>query len=291
VAVCLLTAALSATVVDAQQSPKQLRIIAFGAHPDDNELRAAGTAMLWASQGHKVKFVSVSNGDLGHHQMAGGPLAIRRAEEVRRAARVMGIETQVLDIHDGDIMPTLENRKIVTRLIREWKADIVLTHRPNDYHPDHRYTGVLVQDASYMVVVPFYCPDVPALRDSPVFMYYYDAFQKPVPFKPDVIVAIDKVMERKLEVVDKLESQLLESYQRERPIDTSNPAIRRQTIERLTLPRNARPVGLYGELLKEYYGDEAAKIRYAESFEVCEYGRRPTHQELRELFPIRASMR
>src|SRR5256714_13903383 len=182
----------------AQQSDGKLRIIAFGAHPDDCELKTAGTAAKWAALGHHVKFVSVTNGDIGHWKMAGGPLAQRRTAEVKKCAEILGIETQVLDIHDGELLPTLENRRTITRLIREWNADVVMSHRPNDYHPDHRYTGVLVQDAAYMVTVPFFCPDVPHLTTNPVFPFYPDSFQRPNPFQPDVVVNIDSVIERKL---------------------------------------------------------------------------------------------
>src|SRR5437588_5238267 len=160
----------------------KLRILCFGAHPDDCELKAGGVALLWAAQGHHVKFVSVTNGDIGHWREAGGPLARRRTAEVERAARRLGITVQVLDIHDGELMPTLENRRTLTRLIRDWKADLVMSHRPNDYHPDHRYTGILVQDSAYMVTVPFFCPDTPILRHNPVYFYYPDYFQKPNPF-------------------------------------------------------------------------------------------------------------
>src|SRR5437867_5419595 len=135
------------------QDDGKLRIICFGAHPDDCELRAAGVAAKWAALGHHVKFVSVTNGDIGHWKMAGGPLANRRLAEVKKCAQILGIETQVLDIHDGELLPTLENRRTITRLVREWKADIVLSHRPNDYHPDIRNVGVLIQDAGYMVTV------------------------------------------------------------------------------------------------------------------------------------------
>src|SRR5271168_5287278 len=152
-------------------SDDKLRIICFGAHPDDCELKAAGTAALWAAQGHHVKLVSVTNGDIGHWREAGGPLARRRTAEVEQAARILKITTEVLDIHDGELLPTLENRRTITRLIREWKADIVMSHRPNDYHPDHRYTGVLVQDSAFMVTVPFFCPDVPRLKSNPVFFF------------------------------------------------------------------------------------------------------------------------
>ena len=126
------------TEVWAQQSDGKLRIIAFGAHPDDAELKAGGVASLWAAQGHHVKFVAMTNGDIGHFEQAGAPLALRRKAEVAECARIFGIETEVLDIHDGELMPTLENRKKVADLIRDWQADIVLCHRPYDYHADHR---------------------------------------------------------------------------------------------------------------------------------------------------------
>src|SRR5947199_6983097 len=188
----------------------KLRIICFGAHPDDCELQAGGVAAMWAAKGHKVKFVSVSNGDIGHWREAGGPLALRRKAEVEAAARILGITTEVLDIHDGEVLPTVENRRAITRLIREWKADMVMGPRPNDYHPDHRYTGVLVQDAAYMVTVPFFCPDVPPLKDNPNFFYYSDSFQRPNPFQPDIAVSIDSTMEKKLDSLLVMVSQFQE---------------------------------------------------------------------------------
>ena len=160
----ILTFALLLILIPAGAQERKLRIIAFGAHPDDCELRVGGTGAKWAALGHAVKFVSVTNGDIGHWREAGGPLAKRRKAEVVETARILGITTQVLDIHDGELEATLENRRTITRLIREWKADIVMGHRPNDYHPDHRAVGQLVQDASYMVTVPFFCPDTPHLE-------------------------------------------------------------------------------------------------------------------------------
>src|SRR5262245_12524628 len=121
-----------------------LRIIAFGAHPDDCELKAAGVAAKWASRGHKVKFVATTNGDVGHFAMAGGPLALRRTAEVERCAEILGIETQVLDIHDGELLPTIENRRTIARLIREWQADIVLGPRPRS---EQRRVGEGVRSA------------------------------------------------------------------------------------------------------------------------------------------------
>ena len=203
------TAALGQDARFAAAEP--LRIIVFGAHPDDCELEAGGTAARWSKLGHKVKFVSVTNGDIGHHELAGAILARRRTAEVKKCAEILGIETEVLDIHDGELLPTLENRRIITRKIREWHADVVIAHRPNDYHPDHRYTGILVQDAAFMVIVPSFCPDVAALRKNPVFLYTEDDFKKPNPFTPDVgVVPIDPVFQQKVECLDALASQFYE---------------------------------------------------------------------------------
>ena len=188
----------------------KLRIIAFGAHPDDCEIQAGGSAALWARRGHHVLFVSVTNGDIGHWREAGGPLALRRKSEVDEAHTILGVQGVVLDIHDGELEPTLENRRTFTRLIRQWNADLVLGHRPNDYHPDHRYTGVLMQDAAYMVTVPFFCPDVPAMKKNPVFMYYADRFEKPSPFEPSIVVSIDPVVDRKLDALGVMISQFAE---------------------------------------------------------------------------------
>ena len=183
------------------------RIIAFGAHPDDAELKASGVAALWAAAGAKVKFVAMTNGDVGHFGTAGGPLARRRKAEVAECARILGIENEVLDIHDGELTPSLENRKTMARLIREWQADIVMGHRPYDYHPDHRYTGVLMDDSAVVVVAPFFVPDTPPTPRNPVFMYYSDGFQDPKPFTPSVVVGIDSVADKKWACVSAMPSQ------------------------------------------------------------------------------------
>jgi LmbE family N-acetylglucosaminyl deacetylase len=277
----------------AAQPPRdgKLRIIAFGAHPDDCELKAGGVAAKWSALGHHVKFVSVTNGDIGHWQMAGGPLARRRTAEVERAARVLGITTQVLDIHDGELEPTLANRRTITRLIREWHADVVLAHRPNDYHPDHRYTGILVQDAAFMVTVPFFCPDVPHLKKNPVFMYYSDRFERPNPFRPDVIVAIDDVLEKKLAALDTLESQFIEGgvdgHSGLVPQDAAGREAWRRKVRQGFMDRSAGVAQKYRARLLEVYGQEqGAKVQHAEAFELCEYGSRPNAAGLRKLFPF-----
>jgi LmbE family N-acetylglucosaminyl deacetylase len=269
----------------------KLRIICFGAHPDDCELQAGGTAALWAAQGHHVKLVSVTNGDIGHWRDAGGPLARRRKDEVERAGRLLGVTNEVLDIHDGELMPTLENRRTITRLIREWKADIVMSHRPNDYHPDHRYTGVLVQDAAFMVAVPFFCPDVPPLKVNPVFLFYPDRFEKPNLFQPDVAVSIDSVIDRKLDALALMESQFYEGGALGSadliPSEPSKQQERRQAVRAGHASRFQSIAQRFRTKLIEWYGKEKGeRVQHAEAFEICEYGRRPTRAELAKLFPF-----
>lgn len=294
VSVILLVLVVGTCVVAAPAADDgKLRIIVFGAHPDDCELKAGGAAAMWAAQGHHVKFVSVTNGDIGHAEMAGGALAKRRMAEVEAAAKVLGIETQVLDIHDGELMPTLENRKTFVRLIRQWKADIVIGHRPNDYHPDHRYTGILMQDAAYMVTVTFYCPDVPQLAKNPVFLYLSDNFQKPNPFEPDVIVAIDDVFDRKFEAIWKLQSQIESlwatgNFEKVVPVPTApaGRAGRKAQVRQRIARRSQGVANKYRAKLIDRYGPEkGAEIEHAEAFELCEYGRRATAEELKKLFP------
>jgi N-acetylglucosamine malate deacetylase 1 len=280
-----------APVVEQPMGDGKLRIICFGAHPDDCELQAGGTAALWASQGHHVKFVSLTNGDIGHWLEAGGPLARRRRLEVLRAAEVLRVTTDVLDIHDGELVPSLENRRTVTRLIREWQADIVMSHRPNDYHPDHRYTGVLVQDSAYMVAVPFFCPDTAPLKKNPVFLFYPDNFQKPQPFQADIAIDIGPVMEQKLEALGLMDSQFLEGGALGSaeliPEDPEKQKARRKQVRAGHAKRNQAIAERFRDKLVEWYGKEkAAGITYAEAFEICEYGRRPSKEELAKLFPI-----
>ncbi len=271
----------------------KLRIICFGAHPDDAEYKSGGCAALWAQQGHHVKLVSVTNGDIGHWAMAGGPLAQRRTAESGEVAKRLGVESEVLDIHDGELMPTLENRRTITRLIREWGADIVIAHRPWDYHPDHRYVGVLVQDAAFMVTVPYFLPSVPALKKNPVFLYSSDGFQKPYPFEADIAVDVGPVFEQKVDALTALVSQTFEGgalgsaeKMAEAPPE-SQPELRRQWLRDRWLGRQTNEAERFRNTLVKWYGEaEADKIQYAEAFEICEYGRQPTDDEIRQLFPF-----
>lgn len=281
----VLMACLVAWNINAQDRP--LQIIMIGAHPDDCDIKSGGTAALFVAMGHHVKFVSVTNGDAGHQTEGGGMLAKRRIAETKEVARRLGVSYDVLDNHDGELLPSLEIRLQIIRKIREWEADVVIAPRSNDYHPDHRYTGVLVQDAAFMVGVPNVAPDVEPLRKNPVFLYFQDNFKKPNPFQADIAVDITPVLDKKLAGLDAHQSQFYEwlpwigNYENEVPKD---PAKHK---EYLLAKRVQAPNPEVRKTLEKWYGKSRAdQAKYAEAFEICEYGTQPTEQDIRRLFPM-----
>src|SRR6188768_597885 len=266
--------AVSALVSAQQPAPQRtlspatdgkLNVIAFGAHPDDCDQRAGGTAIKLAKLGHRVRFVSVTNGDAGHQTEGGGALAARRRDEAREAGRRLGVDYITLDNHDGELIPSMKPREDIIRQIRLWNADLVLAPRPNDYHPDHRYTGVLVQDAAYMVAVPNIASDTPPLKKNPVFLYFQDRFQRPNPFRPDVAVDITSIFDKKVYALAAHESQFFEwlpwigGYAQEVPASAA---------DRLSWLAKRQARTITPEIiqsLEKWYGKErAAKVKNAE---------------------------
>jgi LmbE family N-acetylglucosaminyl deacetylase len=280
-----IVALFSLSAAHGQGGATPLRIIMIGAHPDDCDIDGGGTAILLASMGHAVKFVSVTNGDAGHQSQGGGALAKRRMAEATEAGKRFGVTYDVLDNHDGELMPSLDVRLQVIRKIREWKADVVIAPRPNDYHPDHRYTGVLVQDAAYMVAVPNVAPDVPPLVRNPVFLYYQDGFQRPNPFRPDIVVDITPVIDKKIHAMSAHESQFFEwlpwigGYAEEVPKDRAQwePWLKKRMEREITADMK--------KSLDQWYGaGRSSTARFVEAFEICEYGKQPTPEEIRKIF-------
>jgi LmbE family N-acetylglucosaminyl deacetylase len=262
-----------------------VRVICIGAHPDDCEIEFGGTAAKLAARGDAVKFVSVTNGEAGHHLHPGPQLVAIRQNEAKEAARRLGIAaTEVLQNMDGQLVPSIAVRNQLVRQIRAWEADVVITHRVWDYHPDHRYTGQLVQDAAYLVMVPFVCPDMKALRRNPAFFSLEDSFQSPVPFRADIAVNIDDVWPRKLDALDAHQSQVYEwlPYLDGAPVP-AGAAARRAWLD-ATWSREPS-VCTRAALQRRYGTEDAARVRHAEAFEVSEYGRKPSAHELDELFP------
>jgi LmbE family N-acetylglucosaminyl deacetylase len=266
---------------------EQLRVIMIGAHPDDCDQKTGGTAIMLSKLGYAVKFVAVTNGDAGHQSEGGGMLAKRRYLEAQEAGKRFGVTYDVLDNHDGELIPSLDVRLQIIRKIREWNADIVLAPRPNDYHPDHRYTGVLVQDAAYMVAVPNVAPETPPLKKNPVFFYFQDFFQRPNPFRPDVAIDITSVFDQKVHALDAHQSQFYEwlpwigGYADQVPKNVADREKWLATNRVVTITPDVRTS------LEKWYGKErAALVKHAEAFEVCEYGKQPKEDELRKLFPM-----
>jgi LmbE family N-acetylglucosaminyl deacetylase len=268
-------------------STDPLRILVFGAHPDDSDLRCGGMAMKWRALGHHVKFISMTNGDTGHHEMGGGPLARRRYEETQCAAEVADIEYEVYDIHNGALESNLFYRGKTIVSIREYRPDLVICHRPCDYHPDHRAVGVLVQDAVFSSTVPNVQALTPELDRPPVLGYTYDTFTDPTPYVPTVAVSIDDVFERKVQMIHCHESQMYEWLRRfaEEPLEGEQ-----ERLEYLREGQQRRYSNMADDArdcLVKWYGEERGnEIETAETVMISEYGSRPDEERLRELFPF-----
>lgn len=276
-------------IIQAQENVQndKLHIIIIGAHPDDPD-KVGGSAYKWAQLGHDVLMVTLTNGDAGHQSLSREELAKVRREEARRAGEVIGVRYITLDNHDGELMPTFENRLEVIKIIREHKADLVIFHRPYDYHPDHRYTGTLVLDAAYMVTVPKILPEVRHLDRNPVFLYMSDGFIHPEPFVPDVVVAVDDVIEKKIDMYHQHTSQMYEWLPFNRGNLDEVPATDKERREWLAKSRMGRSdADPYREKLIEIYGEEKGKaVKYCEAFQDSGYGTRLTKQNMYYYFPF-----
>ncbi|MHB0877343.1 MAG: PIG-L deacetylase family protein [Anaerolineae bacterium] len=265
-----------------------LSILVIGAHPDDPEYYAGGVTAMWVAAGFTVRYVTLTNGDAGHRTMRGQELALRRRAEAAAAGAVLGVEYRTLDNSDGTLLPTLEVRNQVIAEIRRAKADLVLTHRPYDYHADHRYTGQAVQDGAFLAIVGNLVPEFPPLPQPPLVMFMWDGFQKPYPFRPDVVVDVDALMDKKLSALDCHVSQLYEW------LDDGEPMrIPKEREARLAWMADKIAFELlpqaesYRRQLIEAYGEEHGRaVRYAEAFEHCEYGAPLTTAARRRFFPF-----
>ena len=280
--------ALLPMTAQAQADPgKKLNVLIIGAHPDDPD-KMGGSAYKWTQAGHNVLMVSVTNGDAGHQSIKAPELARMRREEARKAGEVIGIKYITLDNHDGQLMPTYENRLQIIKVIREHNADLVIFPRPYDYHPDHRYTGVLVLDAAYMVTVPTILPEVPHLKRNPMFLFMSDGFKHPEPFTADVAIDIDDVIEKKMDMYHQHTSQMYEWLPFNRGALDQVPASDKDRRVWLGETRkggsDATP---YRSKLIELYGMErGSAIRYCEAYQDSGYGVRLTKENMGVYFPF-----
>lgn len=271
-------------------SKRQLRVVFVGAHPDDPDICCGGTAIRFLEAGHVVKYLSMTNGDVGHQSMSGHDLAIRRRLEAAKVADYLGLEYHILNTHDTMLEPSVENRYQLIRILRRFAPDLIITHRPNDYHADHRNTSTLVQDAAYLLSVPNVCPDTPRLEKSPVIMYQQDNFQKPLPFEPEVFIDITPVVEKKYRALALHESQIfewlpfIEGYLDTVPKERGDEAWK---WVRDVWSRDNKAVRFTSELQGMIPEEQLKEIEYIEAFEACEYGCSLTRAKLDELFPFR----
>lgn len=166
------------------------RILVLGAHPDDAEVYAGGLVVRQCRLGAQVKIVSVTDGSSGHQSLPPEQLKQIRRREATAAGATVGAEYVTWDFRDGYLQPSINVREAIVAEIRSFQPDLVLTHRPNDYHPDHRAVGTAVQDASYLVTVPNVCPGVPSLRSDPVVAYMCDMFSRPNRLRADIVLDV-----------------------------------------------------------------------------------------------------
>ena len=276
---------------------KQIRAMMIGAHPDDCDFRCGGLALKYARAGHKVKFLAMCNGDGGHHELSPEAIAKRRRGESLAVAEFAGIEYDVWeDSSDCVLYADLDTRARLVREIRKFNPDIIFCSRPNDYHADHRNASILVQDASYLLIVPHYCPDVLAMKKTPAILYFYDHFQNP-PFQADVAVDIDDVIDDKFKMLSLHESQVYEWLPYTKGLLEQVPAEPEKRLEWLHEPRiprdgtpideeilarnliglqseyrEAKPAIAHRDTLIKRYGEKGSKTLFAEVFGLCEYG-------------------
>jgi hypothetical protein len=139
-----------------------------------------------------------------------------------------------------------------------------------------------------MVIVPSIVRDTPPLTRNPVFLYYSDRFMRPQPFRPDIVVSIDDVFQKKIDMLDAHVSQFYEWL----PWTTGNlDQVPKDAMERkkwlAAQPMVVRKGASEWQVtLEKRYGAEATSIQHVEAFEITEYGRQPSEEEIRTLFPF-----
>jgi LmbE family N-acetylglucosaminyl deacetylase len=253
-----------------------LRLLILGAHPDDAEYHAGGLAAIYRQLGHTVRVVSVTDGSAGHHTHQPQELAEIRHHEAESAAGVIGAAAAVWDYRDGHLLATHELQHRIIREIRGFRPDLVLTHRTNDYHPDHRAVGQAVQDASFLVRVPLVVPDVPALQRDPVVAFMPDLFTKPNPLAADVVIDITVQLDTIVSMLACHRSQMFEWLPWLEGVLHQVPGGEK---ERLTWLRQwyidkirVRADRYRSELVAAYGPNRGNRIECAEVYEISEYG-------------------
>ncbi|NUR90415.1 MAG: PIG-L family deacetylase [Nonomuraea sp.] len=260
------------------------RTLVIAAHPDEPEIYAGGLAARLAGAGHAVKFLTLTNGDAGHHEMDRKPLALRRAEEAWRAALALGVVAYEIfdDVHDGLLDTSIAMRLRVLAAIREWRPDVVVAlHADGRGHPDNRAAGLLVEQAVAFATTRNVECGVPPLERQPLCLLMTDYVSAPV-HRPDLVVNVDPVLEAKLDACLAHASQFLEYA-----------AWQRGFLDQVPSPGDV--AGGRAFVLKHWadfllldasLADRCPGATHAETFQIAEYGRQVGEQELHRLLPI-----
>ena len=183
-----------------------MNILAIGAHPDDVETSCGGTLAKYAKMGHKVFMATATNGNIGSATLSMEKIAAVRKEEARKAAAHIGAEYICLDYDDEMFFEDKAARLAFIDLVRYCKADVILTHNPEDYNPDHELTSKIISDIAVMIPIEKIHTKSPAYSRIPIIVYFES--ENGLGFIPTEYVDITDTMEIKMAMCWEHKSQI-----------------------------------------------------------------------------------
>jgi len=189
------------------------RVLAIGAHPDDLELMACGTLAKFKQLGSVVCMVVATDGSAGHSVIQPEELAKIRYREAELSANLIEAEFHWMGFPDELITDDITTKMCFVDLIRLTRPDLIITHHPQDYHPDHRVISRLVFEASFVSSLPGITSKYPPHPGVPS-LYYFDCING-INFEPTEFVDITQTYELKKEMLGCHTSQLKEFNEHE----------------------------------------------------------------------------
>ncbi len=185
-----------------------MKVLAIGAHPDDIEISCAGTLAKMVQSGHEVVICHVSDGDKGHYEIPSEELIVIRKQEAQLAGAVIGCPVISLGMRDGRILADNEtNRALFMDLLCSVQPDLVITHAPNDYMPDHVAVSRLVFDTTFLATLPGASQNHPFAAKVPS-LFYMDNLSG-IDFQPTLYVDITDTFTTKATMLEQHQSQLV----------------------------------------------------------------------------------
>ena len=261
--------------------PRPFHVLYLGAHPDDGDYDYGAAIAQLVRSGAKVSVATFCYGCKGHVDMEPAALAARRRKEAQAAAKIYGLERYIVnECPDCELDASRAWRERMGRLIRDLAPDMVLTHRPVDYHADHRAVGQVSQDLAYFLGVPHWCPDTPVPEKLPFFMYTVDAFTVPRRLRPDLVINCEPTLEIAAKGISCHVSQLFEWMPPQDGIDPktlSTPEIRWEYIRKYVKDYYLDFSSRYPELVEKLFGRRDVPVTVAE---LSEYSREPAKCEI-----------